>query len=472
MTRSLVLIGLFVSAVGALTVFYITILSGRITSGVYELYTYFPNANGIIPDSSVKISGIKVGRVASLKLENGKARINLEISKDIQIYSGDLLKKTAQGVLGAGFLEIVPKKTGRILENGDKITNVENSKSFDKIISRSANIADNVENITKQIDMYITKSGILQAISRIAQELEKTLQSIGTLTSELGAAVQVNTMAISQTTQAISLITKELEMLLVHDKSEKEQGLSDTLVAIKNTLQNIEKITGNLTDGEGTIGKLLTDDALYENLAKASENISKITNRAAGLATTFDYRFEGLFSETGQFASKNHINLRITPPNSPRYYQIGVSHGGPSSIKGTRKYTSSLGDTGLKLNLMLGQNLFKNYLTIRGGLIENTGGVGIDVRPFKQWEISTEAFDFGKGAGAYLRAYTYIYPFLDPAEKYNPLKWLYFGGGVDDALSSYKRTYFFGVGIRIQDEFIYDTVRLVPVASSAVKVAQ
>ncbi len=472
MTRSLVLIGLFVSIVSGLTIFYIIVLSGRITSGTYDLFAYFSNANGVIPDSSVKISGIKIGRVKSLKLEDGKAHISLEISKDIQIYSGDLLKKTAQGVLGSGFLEIVPKNTGHLLENGDQITNVESVKSLDKIISRSSDIADTVENITSVIDAYITKSGILQSISKIAQELEKTIQSIGTLSSELSTTVQVNTEAILQTTQAIALISREFETLLVHDKSEKNQDLSDTLIAIKNTLQNIEQITGTLTDGTGTIGKLLTDDTLYNNLEEASKNISNITNRAAGLATTFDYRFEGLFSEQGKFAAKNHINLRITPPDSPRYYQFGITHGGPSSIAGTNKYSSSIGNTKLKLNLMLAQNLFKNYLTIRGGLIENTGGFGLDIRPFKQWEISTEAFDFGKGAGAYLRAYTYIYPFLDPADKYNPLKWIYFGGGSDDILSSYRRTYFFGVGIRIQDEFIYDTIRLVPLAGSAATIAK
>lgn len=472
MSRNIIIIGLFVSAVTLATGAYIVLLSGKFMSGTYTLYAFFTNGNGIIEDGAVKISGIKVGRVKSLKLVEERARVEIEINKDVTVHANDTLKKTSQGVLGAGFLEIVPKKTGAVLQNGDEMTNVDDSGLFDAIAKNAATITEDVGGIAKQINDYIRESGILDQVSVITKQMELTLKSVQQVADQLGQTVQVNTAAINQTAQAVALIAGELERFLVSDKSSDNQDLSDTLTAIKSTLQNIETITRKLTEGEGTIGKLLTDETLYNNLTAASQNINNLTSRAAGLSTAIDYRFEGLFTEQGQFAAKNHLNLRITPPGSPRYYQVGITYGGPHSIEGVPKYSARLGDSDLKINLLFAQNLFKNYVTVRGGLIENTGGFGIDIRPVKQWEISAEAFDFGKGKGAYLRAYTSFYPFFDPASLNNPLKWLYFGGGVDDILSSYRRTYFFSVGVRIQDEFIYDAVRLVPVASGAASIAR
>ncbi len=465
MTRSIIGIGIFVTIVVAFTIGYIVMTSEKIFRDTYSVYAYFKNANGVLKNTDVRIAGVRVGRVKSVMLnkDRNRAKVTLEIYKNVQIYSDDVLKKTTSGVLGSSFLEIVTNGTGNALEKESEIINVEDEGLIEKLGKGTGSVIVNIESISKQLDTYL-ENGVLDQISRITTQLEATLKNIKAITENVSVLVQVNTEAINQTIRSLANITGEIQSFLVTDKKTNTQELSDTLISIKNSLANIETLTENLKDGKGTIGRLLSDETLYDNVNKAAANLTSITNRAAGLSTVFDYRFEGLFSKTAQFASKNHINLRIEPPQSSRYYQIGVTVGGPESINGVPT-RSALGDSAIRLNLMLAQN-FGKWLTVRGGLIESAGGLGIDIRPVKQWEISAEAFDFGGPAGAYLRTYTNIYPFLDPSDRYNPLRWIFFGGGVDDALNKYKRTYFFSVGLRLKDEFIYDTVRLLPLASS------
>jgi phospholipid/cholesterol/gamma-HCH transport system substrate-binding protein len=95
-------------------------------------------------------------------------------------------------------------------------------------------------------------------------------------------------------------------------------------------------------------------------------------------------------------------------------------------------------------------------------VFESTAGIGMDVQPFDQLQLSAEAFDFGAEDGAYLRGYGTVYPFYNP-ESTNPLQWLYLAGGVDDALNVYQRDYFFGAGVRFTDQDLRGLVGFIPI---------
>lgn len=468
MVKSLTLIGLLISAVTVGISIYVFMASDIIRGDVYNLYATVDNATGLLVDTNVRVAGIQVGRIKHMELVDNRARLTLEIKASIIVHSNDTLKRVSQGILGASFLEIILTNEGSLLEDGAEILNVEDQSIIDKLSGSAGEIVDNVGDVTSDIQAYLATSDLFTQIDAIATTLESTLAHINQITQGLALNSELNANNINLLIASIAGITSALEQFIANDKNNPNQALSDTLVSIKESLQNIQSITDSIDNGEGTIGKLLKDDSLYREANTAVENINKITNRAAGLYTNFDYRYEGLISGSGKgYASKNHINLRISPAESPRYYQFGITSGGSENFDGTPNYTSTIGDSTLKLNLLLAQQ-FTPWLRAKGGLIENTGGVGIDITPIKQIEVGAEVFDFGGGnAGAMIRANAYIYPFFDPNNKNNPLKWIYIGGGVDDVLNSYERNYYFGAGIRIYDEFLYDSIRLIPLASAA-----
>ena len=468
MLKSIALIGLLITSVTVGISVYIFLASDIIRGDVYNLYATVDNATGLLIDTNVRVAGIQVGRIKNMELVENRAKLTLELEQRIQVHSNDILKRVPQGILGSSFLEIVLTNEGSVLEDGAEMLNIEDKSLIDTLSGGAEEIVGNVENVTADIQAYLATSDLFAQIDKIASTLESTLQHINQITKGLAVNSELNAQNINLLVASMAGIASALEQFLAQDKANPNQDLSDTLVSIKESLQNIQAITDSINNGEGTVGKLLKDDSLYTEANTAVANINKITNRAAGLYTNFDYRYEGLISGAGNgYASRNHINLRIAPAESPRYYQIGVSTGGPERFDGTPIYTSTIGDSTLKLNILLAQQ-FTPWLRAKGGLIENTGGVGIDITPIKQVEVGVEAFDFGGGdTGAMLRTTTYIYPFFDPNEKNNPLKWIYVGGGVDDILNSYERNYYFGVGIRIYDEFLYDSIRLIPLASAA-----
>ena len=223
------------------------------------------------------------------------------------------------------------------------------------------------------------------------------------------------------------------------------------------------------------MGRLLTDDELYTTVLNVAEKAEGFLDSTVGLGVQVDFHSEYLIQRA---KTKNWFDLRLVPRTNDRYYSVGVVST-PIPIvteKTTTRVTTGTGGSAvpvpentvteetvtkseLKLNIQLAR--IWGPLTLRGGVIEGSGGVGIDFQPIDKLSLTTEAFEFGKHNGAYIRSYGTVYPAYDP-DSSNPLKWLYLSGGVDDILGSYKRDYFVGLGLRFTDQELRGLVGFVP----------
>ena len=114
-------------------------------NGTYELKAYFNDATGLAPKSQIKVAGIQVGEVSSIRLEGSRALVTFKIRDDIELWSGtgnenDLVDgatvaKKLSGILGDYHLEITPGIDGKRLENGDFVPTVLQGKGIEGGIS-------------------------------------------------------------------------------------------------------------------------------------------------------------------------------------------------------------------------------------------------------------------------------------------------------------------------------------------------
>ena len=119
------IVGIFM-VVGLLCLGYMTIKLGKISvvnDDSYVLYARFSSVSGLRVDSPVEITGIKVGKVERLSIdqENQAALVALKINNGINIYDdANAVIKTA-GLIGDKFVKIEPGGSGSILKPGGTI---------------------------------------------------------------------------------------------------------------------------------------------------------------------------------------------------------------------------------------------------------------------------------------------------------------------------------------------------------------
>lgn len=476
-------IGLFVTAVGIGTVLYVMETAERVGNGqTYTVHAYVPDATGLLLDSSVRLAGVEVGRLRNIELDGNRARLTLEIRRDVQLYEDAVIAKETQSMLGTATVAIDPG-TGRgaMLSDGAVISNVRQQASISDAVGNANLLAANAADLVGEISTYLQDEETVAALNEIVQVTRETVVATSELLEQnlelaRSSMQNIESFSVRLDAQSVSVLQSVQDVLdttvriaerldsLVDDNDESvsrsidelEQSIDSlrtVMASFEQTADNVEVITQRVRDGEGNVGRLLAEDQLYERIVNVTGQAEEFLDATIGLGIQVGFQSEYL---TQQLSTKDRFELRLVPDPERKYYSVGVV-----SVPGLEERGADPEDSKeLLFNLQLARTW--GPLTVRAGVLESTGGVGMDLRPVNQLELSAEAFDFGADDGVYLRGYGTVYPFYDP-ESNNPLNWLYLAGGVDDAMNVYRRDYFVGAGVRFSDRDLRGLIGFVPV---------
>ncbi len=128
-------VGLF-AIVTVVAGFFIFKFVSKRTAGTdgYVVWALFNDATGVPKNSQVKVAGIPIGQVESIRLQDGKARIDIRIRADVPLYEDAAVAKVSSSLLGEYFLAVAPGTEGKPqLQNGDRINAVVEAATTDQI---------------------------------------------------------------------------------------------------------------------------------------------------------------------------------------------------------------------------------------------------------------------------------------------------------------------------------------------------
>ncbi len=394
-------------------------MSLKITSnqsgfGDYTTYrTILDDASGIFEKSSIKVAGINAGKIKSIELQGNKALLTFEMRDDIKITKNARLKVKSVGFLGDKFIDVDLGTTAGPRLAEDSFVPAETGGGFDQLGKDAGEMMKEIKEVA-----ILVKESLKEKDG--SNRLEKITANIRDITAKVKGLIDRNDTKVDEIVDNIKDITAQLQYET--DRLQKDSLMSD-LKKIGPILDNADAavkdlriIISDVKDGKGTVGKLLRDDAVVDQVSQTLSSVNRLVNRInnieadIGLSTGVNSRIGG----------DTRFDLDIYPAPE-RFFRIGVvtndygprieqenetcstTNGGPESCTETRKLNKSQ----FKFNLQIGRRIQR--LGIRAGLIESTGGVGMDYF-FPDWGIRTgaEVFDYQKDAGPNLRLLTEV----------------------------------------------------------------
>ena len=248
-----------------------------------KYYAYYEQVGGIQPAASVVIHGVKVGSVSRISLDEDPAKgveLELSVEKRFRIPADSKAKIFSDGIMGGKAVEIVYGKSAESIENNGVI---ESESSVDllqvagdefgdlkgRLMAVLDNltqtlegvnklVADNTENLTHIISNVDSVTGdVSELLSNEKAHLEQALASFGEFSKSLGD----NAGQIDSIIDNLQLFSAQLsEAKLVE--------------SIEGVMTQLDGVLAMVNEQEGSVGKLLKDSALYDNLASASNNLS------------------------------------------------------------------------------------------------------------------------------------------------------------------------------------------------------
>jgi phospholipid/cholesterol/gamma-HCH transport system substrate-binding protein len=446
-------VGLFV-LIAMIILAYMSVQVGKQTFTLrkgYRVEVIFSNVAGLDPDSSVQIAGVEVGRVESIKLKDGMALVTMRIKPEVKLEKDVTAAIKTHGVLGDKYIEIIPGTKGEsFLAEGEQITKVEKAADLDRLLQQLAFIADDIKSVTGSLKQVMGGEAGVAALGDI---LENTRQ----LTANLNKVIKQNDEKIAQTMDNLKGASREMEKTFaslsdITESIKKGEGTMGQLIKDKGmaeklnkTITSLEGITDKINQGKGTIGKLVNDEETVKTLNESLAGINRYVTKAEQFRTFLSYRGEYLFDKSD---AKSHLELKIQPKED-KFYILGLTHD-PRGKRTVREFTvdgkTTKTEEWERDDLLFTAQIGKRFkdLIVRGGIIESTGGLGLDYLTFNdKLKLTFEAFDFSSDQRTHLKAYA----------EYQLFKHLYLSAGWDDFISDRGNSSpFVGFSIRFEDE--------------------
>jgi len=452
--------------VGIFAIFVILILSymtfkvsslGIVWKKGYRLYVTFDNISGLDEKSRVKIAGVNSGIVEKIVLKEGKAELILLMEPGIKIYEDAKASLRVAGLLGDKYLAIWPgSPSEKPFKDGGIIRNTEAPIDIDALANELTAAATYINDLAESL-LDILGEPEREAIIGAIHNLESLTANLDDVFKEGREPLKTTIVKLRD----FSTVLQDRGPGLIDDLSsvvsELKELIEENRYAIKESIENIKtasesagNIAQKLDRGEGTIGKLLHDEKLYESFSEMSEGIGKSVDVVNRLRTFLDFRTEYL-AKGGDW--KGYFNLTLKP-REDYYYILGVITDPLASSEITE--TTINGVTTRKEEIKRETEFTAQFakrfkdLVLRIGLMESTFGVGADYFlgffGDDRAKISVDVWDFNSDEALSDEAHMKVG--LD----YRLFKYIFISSGIDNILNSNRRGIYVGGGLQFEDE--------------------
>ena len=270
--RREVWVGLFVVAgLAGILIVLMTMTNAAMFRGRYVVSTIVPDAAGIRNGDPVQMRGVNIGRIMGFRIAAEEVEVRLEIEGEYPIPKDSVVELKASGLLGGLVADVIPGTSSVMASWGDVLEGRSGVGLFDKMDSLAGE-ADDVASRLKDL-LSDEMVGDLQGTAGEARQLLEQLS--GTVKEQRGE-LKALTRSLRRSAEGLEKVTTgpELENT-VKRVEEVASRMDEVLSGLDRSSQSLESILGRVDRGEGTLGKLTTDDALYDNVSSAAANLDK-----------------------------------------------------------------------------------------------------------------------------------------------------------------------------------------------------
>lgn len=242
-------------------------------------YAVYDNVGGLQPGTQVSINGFNVGNITNIRFKDGSGKllVTLTVNNDFEFSENSIAELFDTGIIGGKAVQIVPvfdkaprAKSGDTLQSKIKpgITELVQQKltPLQMKIEGAVSHADTLLMNFNQILDDPTKRRLQETIT----SLNQTVKSFKGSADNLNLLLDNNKVQLDSSLKNVSHITSNFSKL---SDSLVASDLGGTLAEFKTTVNKLNTILAKIENGEGSMGKLVKDDALYDNLEEASKEL-------------------------------------------------------------------------------------------------------------------------------------------------------------------------------------------------------
>lgn len=321
-------VGVLVVICVALLIGFVILLSGN-SGGNAKLYLDVPTSSALKVGAPVKVAGVDAGKIANVDYRGGAidpvlqrpvfVRITLALNEDklATLKDSSRFTITTLGILGEKYVEISPGLEGQpipaetiilgdeplgmesLMSNAGRLMSTlsdlveRNGEQLDQVIGNANQALASARRAVETVEGLVTRVGpnlesvvtkaeriedeVLVAVASVntalgdGTEIKRLIQNTSGVASEIRAEVKPLTTAVKRTLSRYENVGETAEKLI----GELEAKVSTSLKELEVILGDVKVVTRQLKEGEGTIGALLSDREMYDDVRELMKDLKR-----------------------------------------------------------------------------------------------------------------------------------------------------------------------------------------------------
>ncbi len=250
-------------------------------------YAVYDDVIGLSETAPVKINGVPVGQVTKISFDPQTAKVIVQFiveEKDVKIPYGSIAQIYSADMLGTKAMKIILGHGNRYYQDGDTIQSALEQQLTDVLsqkMDKLDQLVQNSVNITAKIDSFISDD-LVEDLTLTIQTLKHTITVIDTSLGT-GSQLQKSLANLKKLTASLASQSQNINQIIENTKS-----LTDTLAALKlqqslatldSSLIAVNALLDKINSGQGTVGQLIVNDTLYQNLDSLIANLNAISEK-------------------------------------------------------------------------------------------------------------------------------------------------------------------------------------------------
>lgn len=244
----------------------------------FEYSVIFPNVGALEVGDPVSVSGVPKGKVEKIDLYQGDVLVRFNLTTDVVLKRDAKFTVMNVGLMGERFVAVETGHSDTLLDLSRPVRGYYDT-GIPEVMGRMGEMIALVKKLAESLQSVVGTESSRESMIR-------TINNLREITHRTNRLLDRNEGRFDQTMKDLSYTSSELKKMVADNKDELENAVdnfssaSENLNNITTTLDSLSTSLKNLTfkleSGEGTIGQLLNDTTLYQEIKKTTQSVDSL----------------------------------------------------------------------------------------------------------------------------------------------------------------------------------------------------
>ncbi len=263
--------------------FGFTFLKGsNIFSSSRTFYAVYDSVDGLTVSNPVLLNGVKVGIVQEVHLvpqRGNRIVVAMDINEDIDVGDSTIASLSSSSVLGGKAIELKMRSNRVRFEGGDTLISYTETSLMNMLTAKAMPLMGSIDSTVVKINQFFDKDAkkSMQATMLNAQASSEAMKNILLMNqrniNEITSNLNQLTGSLKQTQRKFDHLAGNLNLIT---DSLKKVELNEMIRNMNNTVEEAQIAVKKFNENTGTLGKLMNDDSLYNNLNATASSMDAL----------------------------------------------------------------------------------------------------------------------------------------------------------------------------------------------------